>query len=123
MKIQHKQLIIIVILIISFREMSYSAMQIIHYPQFSNLVGLFAFLCSILIWRRFKPIPISFISSSNILMKESAFAFLPICVGSLLMLFSLKDSLFSFLIILTLSTLFPLFVYALMSKKFLKEKC
>lgn len=121
MKDQYKSLILVFSLVILFRELSYTIMQSLQHPELSNLVGLFLLLIALSVWRKFKTIPLSIIGSSNVLMKESAFAFLPVCVGSLLMLLSFKDPLFSFLIILTLSTLFPLFIYALISKKYLKE--
>lgn len=121
MKAQYKSLIMVFSLVILFRELSYAIMKSFNHPELGNLVGLFLFLICLLIWRRFKSIPLSIINSSNVLMKESAFAFLPVCVGSLLMLLSLKDPLLIFLIILTLSTLCPLFIYAYLSKKYLKE--
>lgn len=121
MKAQYKSLIMVLSLVILFRELSHVVMKSFHHPELGNLVGLFLFLTTLIVWRKFKTIPLSMISSSNILMKESAFAFLPVCVGSLLMLLSLKDPLLIFLIILTLSTLCPLFIYAHLSKKYLKD--
>ena len=56
---------------------------------------------------------------NNKLMKESAFAFLPISAGSLVMLVYMGNEIPLFLLVLCLSTLIPLWIYAKMAKRWL----
>ncbi|MCG2574831.1 hypothetical protein LVY74_14880 [Acinetobacter sp. ME22] len=119
MTLNLKVSVFVIALIISCRELAYAAMNHVAHPELGNLAGLFLLLAIMLIWKKIRQIPSSLIFSSSALMKESAFAFLPVCVGSLIMLFHLKDSLLIFLGILIFSTLIPLWVYALISKKFI----
>jgi hypothetical protein len=51
-------------------------------------------------------------------MKESGFAFLPICAGSLIMLVHMGEK-FRYFFCLVVSTLIPLWVYAKMAKHWL----
>ena len=89
------------------------------HPELGNLAGLISLLSVLALWRKFKKIPASLVDTNNKIMKESAFAFLPISAGSLLMMMHLGDETPMFLIVLFVSTLIPLWVYAKMSKKWL----
>ena len=59
------------------------------------------------------------IYTNNKIMKESAFAFLPISAGSLIMLVQMGKEIPLFLIVMFISTLIPLWVYAKMAKRWL----
>lgn len=107
------------LLIVVFREASVAITTYFHHPELGNLVGLISLLTTLLIWRRFKKISNRLVDTNNKIMKESAFAFLPICAGSLIMLVHLGKEIPVFLLILTLSTLLPLWVYAKMAKRWL----
>ena len=106
-------------LIIIFREGAVWVMKQFNHPELGNLVGLIALLIVLSFWRKFNKIPASLVDTNNKIMKESAFAFLPISAGSLLMMTHLGDEIPMFLIVLFVSTLIPLWVYAKMSKKWL----
>jgi putative effector of murein hydrolase LrgA (UPF0299 family) len=106
-------------LIILFREGAVWVMQQFNHPELGNLAGLISLLIVLSFWRKFKKIPASLVDTNNKIMKESAFAFLPISAGSLLMMMHLGDEIPMFLIVLFVSTLIPLWVYAKMSKKWL----
>ncbi|KAF1026689.1 hypothetical protein [Acinetobacter sp.] len=106
-------------LIIFFREASVLIMSQFNHPELGNLTGLLSLLFVLVIWRRFKKIPARLVDTNNKLMKESGFAFLPICAGSLIMLVSMGKEIPLFLIIMFVSTLIPLWVYAKMAKKWL----
>lgn len=108
-----------ILLIIVFREGAVAITTIFHHPELGNLVGLISLLTTLLIWRRFRKISNRLIDTNNKIMKESAFAFLPICAGSLIMLVHLGKEIPIFLFVLTLSTLLPLWVYAKMAKRWL----
>ena len=106
-------------LIIIFREGAVWVMKQFGHPELGNLAGLISLLSVLALWRKFKKIPASLVDTNNKIMKESAFAFLPISAGSLLMMMHLGDETPMFLIVLFISTLIPLWVYAKMSKKWL----
>lgn len=89
------------------------------HPELGNLVGLIALLITLFIWRNVHKLPARLIDTNNKIMKESAFAFLPISAGSLLMMTHLGSEIPMFLVVLFVSTLIPLWVYAKMSKKWL----
>lgn len=106
-------------LIIFFREASVWIMTQFNHPELGNLTGLLSLLAVLLLWRRFKKIPLRLVDTNNKLMKESSFAFLPICAGSLLMLVSMGKEIPLFLLVMFISTLIPLWIYAKMAKKWL----
>lgn len=106
-------------LIVLIREISVWLMGFIHHPELGNLVGLFVLLTLLVIWRKFKKIPIQLIDANTQIMKESAFAFLPISAGAILMLIHMGKELPWFLFILIFSTLFSLWLYARIAKRWI----
>ena len=106
-------------LIIIFREASVWLMGHFNHPELGNLVGLISLLIVLSLWRKFNKISVRLVDTNNKIMKESAFAFLPISAGSLLMLKHLGEEMPMFLVVLFISTLIPLWAYAKMSKKWL----
>ena len=107
------------ILIIGFREAAVWITTQFGKPELGNLVGLLSLLAVLFTWRKFKKIPARMVDVNNKLMKESAFAFLPISAGSLMMLVYMGAELPLFLIVLCISTLIPLWVYAKLAKRWL----
>jgi putative effector of murein hydrolase LrgA (UPF0299 family) len=106
-------------LIIFFREASVFIMSQFNHPELGNLTGLLSLLVVLVVWRKFKKIPARLVDTNKKLMKESGFAFLPICAGSLIMLVSMGKEIPLFLVIMFVSTLIPLWIYAKMAKKWL----
>ena len=106
-------------LIIFFREASVLVMSQFNHPELGNLTGLLSLLFVLVLWRRFKKIPARLVDTNNKLMRESGFAFLPICAGSLIMLVSMGKEIPLFLMVMFASTLIPLWIYAKMAKKWL----
>ena len=106
-------------LIIVVRESAVWIMTQFSHPELGNLVGLLSLLGVLLPWRKFKKIPARLVDTNNKLMKESGFAFLPVCAGSLLMLVSMGKEIPLFLLVMCVSTLIPLWIYAKMAKKWL----
>ena len=109
----------LLILIIGFREASVWLMTQLNRPELGNLVGLLSLLLVLFIWRKWKSVPIRIVDVNNKIMKESAFAFLPISAGSLMMLLHMGKEIPLFLVVLTVSTLIPLWIYAKMAKRWL----
>ncbi|HJF28132.1 hypothetical protein OC498_08540 [Acinetobacter bohemicus] len=107
------------LLIVVFREGSVWIMTQLNHPELGNLVGLISLLIVLFAWRYFSKLPPRLIDTNNKLMKESAFAFLPISAGSLIMLIQLGQKIPAFMLVLCLSTLLPLWIYAKMAKRWL----
>ena len=107
------------LLIIVFREAAVWIMTQLEHPESGNLVGLISLLIVLFSWRRWSTIPARLVDTNNKIMKESAFAFLPVSAGSLMMLVHMGHKIPAFLLILFVSTLIPLWVYAKMAKRWL----
>jgi len=107
------------LLIIVFREASVWLMTQLEHPELGNLVGLISLLVTLFVWRYFGKIPARLVDTNNKLMKESAFAFLPISAGALIMLMHMGQKIPAFMLVLCLSTLLPLWIYAKMAKRWL----
>jgi putative effector of murein hydrolase LrgA (UPF0299 family) len=107
------------ILIVAFREGALWLMTQFSHPELGNLVGLMSLLVVLALWRIFGNIPTNLIETNNKIMKESAFAFLPISAGSLIMLIHMGEKIPTFLCVLFISTLVPLWVYAKISRRWL----
>ena len=106
-------------LIICFREGAVWLMTLFNHPELGNLVGLISLLLSLLIWRNIHKLPARLVDTNNKIMKESAFAFLPISAGSLIMLVHMGKEIPVFLAVMFISTLIPLWIYAKMAKRWL----
>ncbi len=106
-------------LIIFFREGSVWLMAQFNHPELGNLTGLLSLLFILILWRKIHKIPSRLVDTNNKLMKESGFAFLPVCAGSLIMLVSMGKEIPLFLVVMFASTLIPLWIYAKMAKKWL----
>ncbi len=107
------------LLIIVFREASVWIMTQFNHPELGNLVGLLSLLAELYTCRKLSKIPARLVDTNNKIMKESAFAFLPISAGSLIMLTHMGKQIPIFLIVLFISTLIPLWLYAKMAKRWL----
>lgn len=107
------------VLIIAVREFSVWVMQQFHHPELGNLVGLGFLLVLLIIWRRINGIPARILDANAMIMRESAFAFLPISAGAILMLIAMGNEIPLFMLVLVLSTLIPLWVYAKLAKHWL----
>lgn len=119
-KFDWSALIITLLIIIVIRESCVWLMSQFGHPELGNLTGLGVLLVILIIWRQFKPIPLRMLDANAKVMKESAFAFLPISAGAVLMLIAMGQTIPKFLFVMVVSTLIPLWVYAKMSKHWLK---
>ena len=106
-------------LIVAVREGCVWLTGLFNHPKLGNLVGLLLLLGILLLWRRFHTLPIRMIDANAHIMKESAFAFLPICAGSVILLAHLGKELPGFLFILIFSTLISLWAYARIAKRWI----
>lgn len=120
--IDWKALGLTLLLVIVFREASVALMQLLGHPELGNLVGLFALLACLLIYRRWRVLSQRLIDANTRIMKESAIAFLPIAAGAGVMMASLGHELGWFIVVMTVSTLLPLWGYAWLSKRWLSAR-
>lgn len=118
-KIDWIALILTLFLIVIVRESSVWLMTQFNHPELGNLIGLAILLIILIIWRKFRKIPNRMIDANALIMKESAFAFLPISAGAILMLIAMGKEIPLFLFVMVVSTLIPLWIYAKLAKRWL----
>jgi putative effector of murein hydrolase LrgA (UPF0299 family) len=106
-------------LIISVREAAVWLMTRLDNPELGNLFGLFSLLVLLIVWRKLGSLPRRMLDNNARIMKESAFAFLPISAGAVLMLSSLGHELLAMMIIIVVATLLPMWLYAKLAKRWL----
>lgn len=115
-----KMLLIVAIIIIFIRETSVWLMTMIGYANLGNLFGLFLLLGFALAYRHFKgDIPNRVIVANSRILKESIFAFLPICAGVGILLANLGNDTVKIVLIMCISTLIPLWLYAYLVRRWL----
>jgi len=120
--IDWKALGLTLLLVVLFREVAVLLMQRVGHPELGNLVGLFALLACLLVYRRWRVLSPRLIDANTRIMKESALAFLPIAAGAGVMMASLGHELGWFIVVMTVSTLLPLWGYAWLSKRWLSAR-
>lgn len=108
-----------ILLIVIVREIAVWLMGLVGHPELGNLIGLAILLFILVLWRTFRPLPHRMIDANARIMKESAFAFLPISAGAVLMLVAMGKEIPLFLFVMIVSTLIPLWVYAKLAKRWL----
>lgn len=106
-------------LIVGFREGSVWISDQFNHPELGNLLGLILLLIVLAIARIMGKLPTRLIDTTNKIMKESGFAFVPQAAASCFAIFLLGDELFFFIAILFISTLIPLWIYAKVAKRWL----
>ena len=115
-----QMLLIVAVIIIVTREVSVWLMTLVGYANLGNLVGLFLLLGFALAYRHFKgDIPNRIVAANSRVLKEGIFAFLPICAGIATLLTGLGNDAFKILLIMVISTLIPLRLYAYIVQKWL----
>lgn len=110
---------ITILLIVVAREIAMALTKLRGQPELGNLFGLGLLLIVLVIWRNFKPLSHRMIDANALIMKESAFAFLPISAGAIVMLVAMGAQIPLFLLVLVVSTLLPMWLYAKISKRWL----
>lgn len=106
-------------LIVVYRETSVWIAGQFNHPELGNLLGLIALLITLSLVRIYSNIPTRLVDTTNKLMRESGFAFVPQSAAACFAIFYLGDELPWFVLILFVSTLIPLWVYAFLAKKWL----
>ncbi len=117
-----KALSLTLLLVVVFRETAVALMRLLGHPELGNLVALFTLLACLLIYRRWRVLSPRLIDANTRIMKESAIAFLPIAAGAGVMMAGLGQELGWFIVVMTVSTLVPLWGYAWLSKRWLSAR-
>lgn len=110
------------VVIVTMRESSVWLMQQFGRGAFGNLFGLVLLLSVLLILRRYRVLPVAWVDANNLIMRESAFAFLPIAAGAFVATWALGREIWTVLFILVMSTLIPLWIYARLAQFGLKQR-
>ena len=108
------------LIIIIVRELCVWLMGLVGFANLGNLVGLFVLLGLALSYRASRgQIPPRLVAANARILRESLFAFLPICAGMGVLIIGLGSDASKILAIMVISTLFPLRLYAYLSKRWL----
>lgn len=118
-RIDWSALLATMVLIVSVREIAVWVMSLLGYPKLGNLIGLASLLVILIGVRYFASISPRLVEANNRIMKDGLFAFLPTSGGSLFILMVMGAEIPMFLVVLLVSTLIPMWVYAKMAKKWL----
>jgi putative effector of murein hydrolase LrgA (UPF0299 family) len=119
-KVDWKMLVIVVVIIVFIREISVWLMAQMGYANLGNFLGLLLLFGFAMAYRISQgEIPSRLVAANSTILKEGIFAFLPICAGIGTLLAGLGNDAFKILLIMLISTLIPLRLYAYIVKKWL----
>ena len=114
-------LLLTLIMVITVRESAVIVCEWAGIEKAANIVGLLVMFFILIIWRFIKGIPSWLTQASNTLLVDSGFAFLPVSAGAGLLLFALGDELWSFMLTILISTLIPMWGFAVLSNRWLNR--
>jgi len=114
-------LLLTLAMVITVRESAVMVCQWLGIEKAANIVGLLTMFYILIVWRFIKGIPSWLTQASNTLLVDSGFAFLPVSAGAGLLLFGLGDELWGFMLTILISTLIPLWGFAVLSNRWLNR--
>ena len=114
-------LLLTLAMVITVRESAVMVCQWLGIEKAANIVGLLTMFFILIVWRFIKGIPNWLTQASNTLLVDSGFAFLPVSAGAGLLLFGLGDELWGFMLTILISTLIPLWGFAVLSNRWLNR--
>ena len=114
-------LLLTLIMVITVRESAVIVCEWAGIEKAANIVGLLVMFFILIIWRFIKGIPSWLTQASNTLLVDSGFAFLPVSAGAGLLLFGLGDELWGFMLTILISTLIPMWGFAVLSNRWLNR--
>ena len=114
-------LLLTLIMVITVREAAVFVCQWAGIEKAANIVGLLTMFFILIVWRFIKGVPSWLTQASNTLLVDSGFAFLPVSAGAGLLLFALGDELWGFMLTILISTLIPMWGFALLSNRWLNR--
>lgn len=114
-------LLLTLIMVITVRESAVIVCQWAGIDKAANIVGLLTMFSILIVWRFIRGIPGWLTQASNTLLVDSGFAFLPVSAGAGLLLFALGDELLGVMLTILISTLIPLWGFALLANRWLNR--
>lgn len=115
-----KMILVVTLIIVVIREVSVWLMAQIGYENLGNFLGLFILFVLAVIYRVTRgTIPTRLVAANSKILKEGIFAFLPICAGIATLLTGLGHDAVKILLIMLISTLILLRLYAYLASKWL----
>ena len=114
-------LLLTLIMVITVREAAVIVCQWAGIEKAANIVGLLTMFFILIVWRFIKGVPSWLTQASNTLLVDSGFAFLPVSAGAGLLLFGLGDELWGFMLTILISTLIPMWGFAVLSNRWLNR--
>lgn len=114
-------LLLTLTIVVTVRESAVFVCQLAGIEKAANIVGLLTMFFILMIWRFIKGIPGWLTQASNTLLVDSGFAFLPVSAGAGLLLFALGDELWGFMLTILISTLIPIWGFAVLSNRWLNR--
>ena len=115
-------MLVTLLMVIVVRESCMVFSRAIGFESAGNIIGMVVMFILLMIWRFSKGLPTWLTDSTNIWLKDSGFAFLPITAGAGLLLFNLGDELLSMVAIMAISTLFPLWAIGHLAERWLNGR-
>ena len=115
-------IIITLAMVICVRESAVIICQWAGIEKAANIVGLITMFVILITWRLLKGLPSWLTHTSNTLLVDSGFAFLPVSAGAGLLLFALGDELWGVMLTIIISTLIPLWGLAILANRWLNHK-
>ena len=114
-------LLLTLIMVITVREAAVIVCQWAGIEKAANIVGLLTMFFILIVWRFIKGVPSWLTQASNTLLVDSGFAFLPVSAGAGLLLFGLGDELWGFMLTILISTLIPIWGFAVLANRWLNR--
>ena len=114
-------LLLTLIMVITVREAAVIVCQWAGIEKAANIVGLLTMFFILIVWRFIKGVPSWLTQASNTLLVDSGFAFLPVSAGAGLLLFGLGDELWGFMLTILISTLIPIWGFAILANRWLNR--
>ena len=114
-------LLLTLIMVITVRESAVIICQWAGIEKAANIVGLLTMFFILIVWRFIKGVPSWLTQASNTLLVDSGFAFLPVSAGAGLLLFGLGDELWGFMLTILISTLIPIWGFAVLANRWLNH--
>ena len=114
-------LLLTLIMVITVREAAVIVCQWAGIEKAANIVGLLTMFFILIVWRFIKGVPSWLTQASNTLLVDSGFAFLPVSAGAGLLLFGLGDELWGFMLTILISTLIPIWGFAVLTNRWLNR--
>lgn len=106
-------------IVVGVRELALFVCSLLGMPTATNIVGLVGLFALLMGVRSLVGLPNWLTQSASILLVDSGFAFLPVSAGAGILLFGLGEELIFVCVIIGVSVIVPLWLFAKLSQKWL----